>query len=202
MSDGEGPPRKSARKSTGKKKRSRRPFNKRVDRRADVDSRTRDPMESVARLQEEAHVAAKKALILQLLEDESLTITGAAKRAEIARSTLYKWKDLDHEFARALNEAYDAGTDALEDECTKRAKEKSDFLLLETLRKRRAEWRRNAPPATVSAPSYSPDEAAFLAALRRLPSDLVSKIVDEMERIKAEDETQATRDRAPDVRAM
>lgn len=62
-----------------------------------------------------------------------LSIGGAAKQAGIDRSTAYRWRNEDDAFARAWDDAIEAGTDAIEDALTRRALTLSDkgamFLL-------------------------------------------------------------------------
>lgn len=50
----------------------------------------------------------------------------AAKFAGIARRTIFNLKDRDPDFAAACDEAYEAGTDKLEDEARRRAFEGTD----------------------------------------------------------------------------
>src|SRR4051794_34673123 len=86
-----------------------------------------------------------------------LSIAGAAAEAGVDRTTPYKWRDDDPEFAKAWTVAYDAGTDRLEDEALRRAtvgterpvfqtgqlvgktREYSDLLLIFLLKGRRPE---------------------------------------------------------------
>ena len=60
-------------------------------------------------------------------------------RAEIGRTAAYKWRDDDEAFAAEWEDAIEEGTDALEDEAIRRAKDKSDTLLIFMLKARRPE---------------------------------------------------------------
>jgi hypothetical protein len=48
-------------------------------------------------------------------------VTAAAKAAKLARTALYEWRAADKRFASAWDAAQELGTDALEDEATRRA---------------------------------------------------------------------------------
>jgi transposase-like protein len=80
----------------------------------------------------------KRALFLGALT-EGASVTAACDRAVITRRTVYDWRKADSEFAAAWDDAIEAGTDALEDEALRRAKEKSDTLLIFLLKARRPE---------------------------------------------------------------
>lgn len=51
------------------------------------------------------------------------SVTAAVEASRVARSSLYLWRDEDPDFAREWEEAVEAGTDRLEDEALRRAKE-------------------------------------------------------------------------------
>ncbi|HRE45504.1 MAG TPA: hypothetical protein PKY87_16235 [Terricaulis sp.] len=51
---------------------------------------------------------------------EGLSYSAAAQRAGIARATLYRYMDDDEGFKKACQDAYETGTDALEDEAQRR----------------------------------------------------------------------------------
>lgn len=88
---------------------------------------------------------------------QGASISGAANSSGFPRSTAYDLRNEDEDFAKAWDEAVEAGTDALEDEAVRRAKdgvskpvfykgmacgeiqEYSDSLLMFTLRARRPE---------------------------------------------------------------
>ncbi len=55
---------------------------------------------------------------------EGLSVTGAAARVKLGRSTVYEWRDTDSDFATAWDKAIEAGTDILEDEARRRAYER------------------------------------------------------------------------------
>jgi Bacteriophage Sf6, terminase small subunit-like len=80
----------------------------------------------------------KRALFLGALT-EGASVTAACNRAVITRRTVYNWWEADPEFAAAWDDAIEAGTDALEDEALRRAKDKSDTLLIFLLKARRPE---------------------------------------------------------------
>lgn len=42
-------------------------------------------------------------------------LEAVCKKVEVSRSTVYRWRDEDPEFAKAFNEAMEAGTDVLDD---------------------------------------------------------------------------------------
>src|SRR5579863_6501592 len=67
------------------------------------------------------------------------SVTSAAQAIDVSRAALYKARDADPEFAAAWDEAIESGTDALEDEAVRRAKNSSDTLLIFLLKARRPE---------------------------------------------------------------
>lgn len=91
------------------------------------------------------------------------TVTAAANRAGVHRTTVYVWRGADKEFAAAWDDAYEQGSDHLEDEARRRAvdgvtkplmykgkkcgsiQEYSDTLMITLLKARRPErFRDNA----------------------------------------------------------
>jgi hypothetical protein len=54
------------------------------------------------------------------------SISCAAKAAGYGRASVYEWRSADADFAAAWDEALDTGTDLLEDEALRRAKEGVD----------------------------------------------------------------------------
>jgi hypothetical protein len=54
------------------------------------------------------------------------TISSAVRSAGYARTTVYKWRAADVELAAAWDDALEAGTDLLEDEALRRAKDGYD----------------------------------------------------------------------------
>lgn len=49
------------------------------------------------------------------------SVSGAAKYAGASRASVYRWREDDTEFAAAWDDAYNTGTDVLEEEATRRA---------------------------------------------------------------------------------
>lgn len=90
---------------------------------------------------------------------ETASVSRACTRAKIGRRTVYDWRETDADFAKAWDEALDLGSDALEDEAIRRAKdgtlkpvfyegrkcgtirEYSDTLLIFMLKGRRPKFR-------------------------------------------------------------
>lgn len=62
------------------------------------------------------------ALFLAALMDGS-TVTVSAEQASVDRATVYRWREKDVEFAKAWDEALEAGTDRLEQEALRRARD-------------------------------------------------------------------------------
>lgn len=100
--------------------------------------------------------------ILAALRDGS-SITQAAEQAGTSRQQIRLWREAHEDFAAAFQDAYESGTDLLEDEARRRGQDGwdepvffrgdecgtirrySDTLLLRTLEARRPErWRANA----------------------------------------------------------
>lgn len=102
------------------------------------------------------------------------SIAEAAKAAGVARRTPYKWRDGDSAFDEEWVEAYETGTDVLEDEGMRRARdgvkrpvyhggkrvgfvtEHSDQLLMFFLRARRSEKYRERQAVEHSGPDGGP----------------------------------------------
>ena len=77
------------------------------------------------------------------------SVAAACAAAGIGRATVYEWKDEDDLFSAQWEDAFEAGTDTLEDELTRRALTGSDACLIFALKGRRpARWR-PAPQKTV-----------------------------------------------------
>ena len=68
---------------------------------------------------------------------EGSTITAAAREAGITRMTAFNHRKADKEFAEAWEQAFEAGTDVLEEVANRRARQHSDMLLLALLKARR-----------------------------------------------------------------
>lgn len=112
---------------------------------------------------------------------DSMSPTAAARRARVAVSEVYRWKDSDPEFGAAWLRAYDAGTHLLEDAANRRAflgteepvwyqgkqvgtvRKPSDRLMELMLKARAPEKYRERVDHTVTA---TPMTAAELAAAR------------------------------------
>ncbi len=73
----------------------------------------------------------KKAKFLSVLA-EGGSITQAARAIGIARKNAYAWRNKDEQFKADWDDAVEQGTDCLEDEEVKRAKDHSDTLLILT----------------------------------------------------------------------
>jgi hypothetical protein len=67
------------------------------------------------------------------------SIAGAAGAAGLGRRTVYDWRERDPAFLERWDEAWDEGTDRLEDLALRGAEEGSERLLLALLRARRPE---------------------------------------------------------------
>ncbi len=65
----------------------------------------------------------------------------AAKLAKVGRATLYEWRKEDPAFAEEWDEALDSGWDSMLGAAMKRAKRKSDYLMMGLLRSRYPELR-------------------------------------------------------------
>lgn len=105
--------------------------------------------------QTETQEKAREAFIIALRG--GATVSGAAVRAGFSRATAYRWRGEDEAFAAAWDDAYETGTDAIEQEAIRRATqgvnkpvyykgkvvghvvEYSDTLLMQQLNARRPE---------------------------------------------------------------
>jgi len=74
-------------------------------------------------------VEKKKQRFLRVLAQTG-QVTAAAKAAKSDRTTFYRWREKDKDFADAWDGAWDLGGDALEDEARRRALAGSDTLLI------------------------------------------------------------------------
>jgi Bacteriophage Sf6, terminase small subunit-like len=79
----------------------------------------------------------RKAFLKVLAQGRS--VAAAAKAAGMGRTAAFAWKRDDAQFAAEWEDAYDAGTDAFEDEALCRALDGSDKLLMFLLKRRRPE---------------------------------------------------------------
>ena len=82
--------------------------------------------------------AEKRERFCGILADGS-SVTAAAEAIGISRASLYNAREIDPDFAAAWNDAVERGTDTLEDEAVKRARNSSDTLLIFLLKGRRPE---------------------------------------------------------------
>ena len=80
----------------------------------------------------------KRARFCAILTDGS-SVTAAARAIDVSRTSLYELRERDPEFAAMWDEAVEQGSDTLEDEAVKRAKDHSDVLLIFLLKGRRPE---------------------------------------------------------------
>lgn len=64
----------------------------------------------------------REAAFLDALRD-GLSVTAACIDAGISRSTAYEWREADDEFRKRWDEAIEEGTDRLEDEAQRRARD-------------------------------------------------------------------------------
>jgi hypothetical protein len=113
------------------------------------------------RIAPDAVPAAKRKFLEGLARGWS--IERSAIRANIARPTVFLWRKEDEAFARAWAEAYEAGTDALEDVVLERATAGSDTLAMFLLKARRpAKYRENQPASRVEIEfTFRRDASAF-----------------------------------------
>jgi hypothetical protein len=70
---------------------------------------------------------------------EGWPVGTAARIAGIYRSTAYRRRKADPEFAKAWDDAFETGTDFLEEQALRRAMEHSDHMMITMLRARRPE---------------------------------------------------------------
>jgi transposase-like protein len=77
----------------------------------------------------------RKAVLLALSGGASVTAT--AQRTGVSKSAIQSWRNDDAVFSRECESAMDSGTDLLEDEAFRRARETSDVLLIFLLKGRR-----------------------------------------------------------------
>jgi hypothetical protein len=68
-----------------------------------------------------------------------LSVSAACRAQRISRYTYYNWIKTDAEFAKAAEDAIEAGTDRLEDIALERAELQSDTLTIFLLKARRRE---------------------------------------------------------------
>lgn len=81
----------------------------------------------------------KKARFLQVFRNNGGKLFLTAELVGVNPNTVWEWRRDDHAFAERYNTALDATTDELEKECERRAKKKSDLLMIFSLKGRRPE---------------------------------------------------------------
>jgi hypothetical protein len=96
-------------------------------------------------------------------------VTAGCRAARIPRRTYYEWLAKDHEFAKAVDAVREEVLDDLEQEMFKRAREKSDLLMIFTLKHNRDRYR-EAPRVEVALKPIAPVdyENAKAELLKRL----------------------------------
>ena len=80
----------------------------------------------------------EKAMFLSVLA-EGGSVTQAATAIGVARKNVYAWRNKNEQFTADWEDTVEQGTDSLEDEAVKRAKDYSDTLLIFLLKGRRKE---------------------------------------------------------------
>jgi hypothetical protein len=106
-----------------------------------------------------------------------LSIGGAAKQAGVDRSTAYRWRDDDDDFARAWDDAIEAGTDALEDALTRRALTLSDKGAMFLLQARRPTKYRQVTRHELTGKNGGPIETIDLTKLNDEDLEALEHIV-------------------------
>lgn len=114
----------------------------------------------------------RESFLAALMDGES--VTSAAKSIGLSRQALYRTRLGDEKFAADWDDAVECGTDCLEDEAVKRARDGSDTLLIFMLKARRPEkfkdrvanehtGRDGGPIETREAKSLTDDELLSIA---------------------------------------
>ena len=91
------------------------------------------------------------------------SVRASARAAGFGRRTAFEWKADDPDFAAEWEEAYESGTESLEEVARARAMEKSDSLLMFLLKARRPEIYRervthngnNAAPIVITESDFA-----------------------------------------------
>jgi hypothetical protein len=91
------------------------------------------------------------------------SVCASARAAGFGRRTAFEWKADDPDFAAEWEEAYESGTESLEEVARARAMEKSDSLLMFLLKARRPEIYRervthngnNAAPIVITESDFA-----------------------------------------------
>jgi hypothetical protein len=96
------------------------------------------PKRTARRRRNGAKTPASEARFLDALR-KAKSIGAAAKAAQVDRRTVYRWREADPAFAESWDEAWDVGTDHLEDIALRAAQRGSERVLIALLRSRRPE---------------------------------------------------------------
>ncbi|TPM39596.1 terminase [Mesorhizobium sp. B2-3-4] len=130
----------------------------------------------------------KEAAFFDTLRDGQ-SVTAACINAGISRTAAYEWRDADDEFRKMWDEAVDEGTDRLEDEAHRRARdgvqkpvyqggkrvgeirEYSDTLTIFLLKARRPDKFKDRVSTEISAPGGGPVQVE-VSARERIASRL------------------------------
>jgi hypothetical protein len=137
-------------------------------------------------------VAAKKASFLEAIRNGA-TRTLACEKAAIDKATARAWERKDPEFEKAVKEAWESGTDVLEDEAKRRAvdgveepvyqkglqvgfvRKYSDTLLIFLLKSRSDRFRRLDAVSVTGADGHGPVEVT----VRRIGTQIAVKTTEE-----------------------
>lgn len=123
----------------------------------------------------------KKSIFLDALRDGN-SVAYSAKKAGVTRKTMYVWRKADAEFSEAWDEALDEGTDGLEDEAIKRAKNGSDTLMIFMLKARRREVYADLVKQWHSGPNDKPIQTERVEDTRVPISELLQDALDEVQK--------------------
>ena len=94
----------------------------------------------------------KRTSFLSVLADGA-SVSQAALSIDVKRPSLYAMRNKDQEFREDWDDAVEAGTDCLEDEAVRRARESSDVLLIFMLKARRPDRFRERSTVDVNVTS-------------------------------------------------
>ena len=207
MTDGEkpeeGPTPKKKRAGSGKRKAKKQNPNKSRNgakspraRARDLDRSAAEKVRSVWEIQRDA----KKALLLERLEEKGEEISVAARALGIGKTALWEWRKNDPDFEADLEAAYKLGTDTISEVIRCRAIDGYDetvfhqgkqytvrkydhALLLALARKREPAYRDPKYAAPVIAPKL-PGEVSL--DLDKMPPELLAQLEAEARRQAAE----------------
>lgn len=116
--------------------------------------------------------AKKKSAIIRSFELGN-SVSMACRSARLGRTTYYRWRQDDREFALACEAAIETGTDRLEDEAKRRAmgKDGSDTLLIFLLKARRPDKYKDRVSNEHTGPRGGPILIAPAIDLSKLSDD-------------------------------